>query len=260
MTDVRLPSSGNIRIRWALPNGFANWKSPTVAEANAALDIADAISWNDYGFGLEGSETTDDPSITARGNVQDRGASNFGGELSLYYPREFDDASNVYSLAYDALDKPRTLGFLLISVDGEVGENTATYTGGATRAFQAGDLVHVFKVMTDGYAESITGEEAFRYTITFLPQGDLAVNTVVRNGAVTVVVTPDAPTVTVGDSIALTGTVNGRRYTRGLRWVSSNPAAVRVTKNGVATRVATGAATITAEFEATGATDTATLA
>lgn len=243
MTDIKVPSSGNIRVWWALENAFSNWQAPTQTELRACLDISDSISWNDFDFGLQASNTIDDPAITAIGKVSDRGAAQFGGGLSFYYPGAFGDASNDYSLTYDALDQPRTRGFLVIRIDGAESSPLAN----------TGDLVHVFRVVTDGYAESITGEEAFRYTISFLSQGDLAVRTVLGGGTV---VTPSTLTVATGASAALTATVGGRAYTNGVKWSTSDATKATVSSAGIVTGVAAGSATITATFEATGGTDT----
>lgn len=248
MTDVKVPASGNIRVWWALPNAFSNWEAPTAAEINASLDLSDAVSWNDFDFGLQASNTIDDPAITAVGKVSDRGATQFGGGISLYYPRSFDDASSIYSQAYDALDQPRTAGFIVMRVDGEESSKLAAN----------GDLVHVFRVLTDGYAESITGEEAFRYTVTLLSQGDVAVRTVVGGG--TVVISPNDLVIGNGESARFTATVGGRVMTNGVKWTSSDPAAVSISSAGVATAHSVGAsATITATYEPTGGTDTATV-
>lgn len=243
MTDIKVPSSGNIRVWWALENAFSNWQAPTQTELRACLDISDSISWNDFDFGLQASNTIDDPAITAIGKVSDRGAAQFGGGLSFYYPGAFGDASNDYSLTYDALDQPRTRGFLVIRIDGEESSALAN----------TGDLVHVFRVMTDGYAESITGEEAFRYTITFLSQGDLAVRTVLGGGTV---VTPSTLAVATGAKSRLSATVGGRVYTNGVKWTTSDATKATVSSAGVVTGVAAGSATITATYEATGGTDT----
>ena len=243
MTDVKVPASGNIRVWWALPNAFANWQAPTAAEINACLDISDSISWNDFGFGIQASNTIDDPAITAIGKVSDRGAAQFGGTISFYYPRNFDDASNDYSLTYDALDQPRTVGYVVWRMDGEQ----------SAAAAANGEMVSVAKVMTDGYAESIVGEEAFRYTVTFLSQGDLAVRTVV--GATTPVIASTL-SVAVGASEPLPATVGGRVYTNGVQWSSSDPTKATVSSAGIITGVAAGSATITATYEATGNTDT----
>lgn len=243
MTDIKVPASGNIRVWWALENAFSNWQAPTQTELRACLDISDSISWNDFDFGLQASNTIDDPAITAMGKVSDRGAAQFGGGLSFYYPGAFGDDSNDYSLTYDALDQPRTRGFLVIRIDGEESSPLAN----------TGDLVHVFRVITDGYAESITGEEAFRYTITFMSQGDLAVRTVLGGGTV---VTPATLTVATGAKSRLSATVGGRVYTNGVKWTTSDATKATVSSAGVVTGVAAGSATITATYEATGGTDT----
>lgn len=241
---TKVPASGNIRVWWALENAFSNYANPTAAEINACLDISDSISWNDFDFGLQASNTIDDPAITAIGKVSDRGATQYGGGLSFYYPGAFGDASNEYSLTYDALDQPRTTGFLVIRFDGENSVATAA----------DGDLVHVMKVMTDGYAESITGEEAFRYTVTFLSQGDVATRTVVGGGAV--VATPATLASAAGDVDHAYATVGGRNYTNGVKWTTSDPTVAVVSSGGVITSVAAGSATITATYENAGTTDT----
>jgi hypothetical protein len=240
MTDVKVPSSGNIRVWWALENAFANFEAPTAAEINASLDISDAISWNDFDFNLEASNQLDDPAITTVGKKIDRGYTNFGGSISMYYPRDFDDASSVYSLAYDALDQPRTRGFLVLRIDGEESTDQAA----------AGDLVHVFRVITDGYAEAITGEEAFRYTVTFLMQGDYCVRGVVAgSSAAAVVVAPTTLAANANDIKRLQATVGGRKYTNGVKWTSSDASVASVSSAGIVTAVAAGTATITATYE-----------
>tara|TARA_R110000782_G_scaffold94088_3_gene177772 strand:+ start:3242 stop:4003 length:762 start_codon:yes stop_codon:yes gene_type:complete len=247
MTNVKVPASGNIRVWFALPNAFANYESPTAAELNACLDISDSISWNDFGFALSASNTIDDPAITAMGKVADRGAPQFGGTISFYYPGAFGDASNDYSVTYDALDQTRTAGYIVMRMDGDQPVSAAA----------AGDLVEVFKVLTDGYAESITGEEAFRYTITFLPQGDLAIRCVVAGGSAPVVsIDPATLAVAVASHTRVSADVDGRVYTNGLQWTSSANAIASVSHAGVITANSAGTATITATYEATGATAT----
>jgi hypothetical protein len=234
MTDVKVPASGNIRVWWALPNAFSDYKNPTAAEINASLDISNSISWNDFDFNLEASNQLEDPAITSLGKVIDRGYTNWGGTISFYYPNNFDDNTSDYSATYDALDAPRTKGFLVVRIDGE--ESTTLAANG--------DLVHVLKVMTDGYAESITGEEAFRYTVTFLPQGDYAVRTVVGGG--TVVMSDATLAMSVGDVEKLDCTWGGRNYSNGVEWTSSDTSKATVSSAGVVTAVAAGSATITA--------------
>lgn len=259
MVDTRLPASGAIRVRWHAPNGFANYKYPTVTEMNAGLDIADSVSWNDYSFGVTGSNSNTDPAITAKSNVSDRGATQFGGSLSLYHPLDRDNMANVHAVTYAALKTPRTLGYVSVSIDGDLSEtNTPPYTGGATRNYASGDYVHIFRVISAGYSDAATGEEAYRYTINFLSQGDLAVYTVVGSAAATVLITASDITPAPAAIVVLTATVNGRPFTRGLRWSSSDTDVATVSQNGIVTILgaSTETATITATFEASGATDT----
>ena len=243
MTDVKLPSSGNIRIYWALENAFADYKNPTAAEINASADVSDAISWNDFDFNLSASNQLDDPAITALGKVSDRGFPNWGGGISFYYPQSFDDANSVYSTTYDLVDSPRTKAFIVMRSDG------ANASGNAADA----QMVHVFKIITDGMGESIVGEEAFRYTVSLLPQAKYAIRTIVGGGAVAVL--PETLSSDAGDHDVATATWGTRVYSKGVKWSSSDVAVATVSSAGVITSVASGTATITATSPS-GTTDT----
>lgn len=257
MTDIRLPSSGNIQLRWHPDNAFAKPQVPTPLEVNAGLNITDSVSWNDYSFGVQGSQTTNDPSLKAKSNVADRGAMQYSGSISIYIPKDFEDMSNEHAVTYAALSVPRTMGWISVQIDGELSEtNTPLYPGGMVQTAANGDLIDVFRVMTSAYSHAITGEEAFRETINFLPQGDAFVNTVVSTTP-TIVVAPATATVPVGDVVAVTATLEGRVFTHAVRWTSSDTALATVSQNGIVTRKATGSVTITASYA--GATGDAVL-
>lgn len=258
MVDVKYPVSGSIRAWWAPLNGLANHEAPTEAELAAALDISDAISWNDKDFGVQASNTVSDPAITAKGNVQNRGAAQYGGSFSFYYPGVFNDNSNLYSLVFDQLRLPGTAGYIIVRVDGlELRTDEGTPANPGTDP-EAGDLVNVFRVETGGYAEAITGEEAFRYTVSFLPKGEVKTNAVIRASATGVApVVTGATSVAAGAHIVLSATLVGRKYTRGLRWTTSDPDVATVSRNGVVTGQGTGSADIVATDPATGTSSTA---
>lgn len=252
MVDTKLASSGNIRIWFGGASSLANPLSPLASEINAMLDITDSVSWNDFDFGTQASNTTDDPSISAKSAVSDRGAAQYGGSLSFYYPRDEADTTNDYKLTYDALRVPGTQGFIVMRVDGkELTTPAGTASNPGTDA-AANDFVNVYKVESAGWTDAITGEEAFRYTISFVSKGQIATNAVVRSGAPTVAITPLTLAVTTGDVGIVNATVNTRKYTRGVRWTSSNPSVATVSQNGVVTGVSGGTANITATYEATG--------
>lgn len=258
MTDIRFPISGNIRAIWASENGLANPKAPTQAELAAGLDISDAISWNDKDFGVQPSNTVEDPAITAKGKTLTRGAAQYSGGLSFYYPADREDTTSIYKLTEDALGAPRTRGYLVFRVDGM---ELTTATGDSSHPgtdFLAGDFVTVYQVETAGYAQAITGEEAFRYTVSFLPKGFVKVNAVVRASATPVAPVVAGPaTATIGSPIVLTATLVSRDYTRGVDWRTSTPNLVSVTKNGVVIPLGAGAASVTAVDPATGTPSTA---
>jgi hypothetical protein len=257
MTDVRYPISGNIRAIFIPEGGLANEKAPTEAECSAGLDISDAISWNDKDFGVQASNTVEDPAITAKGKVLNRGAAQFGGGLSFYYPKDRTDNTSIYKLTEDALGSPGVRGYIIFRVDGlelatEAGDSSHPGTD-----FEAGDFVTVYKVKTAGYAQAITGEEAFRYTVSFLPKGFVKVNAIVRASATPVApVISGASTAAVGDVIVLSATLVGRPYTRGLDWRTSTPA-VGAVRKGIVRALGTGTISVTAIDPATGTASTA---
>lgn len=262
MTDTRLISTGNIRIYWYLPNAFANWQRPTVAELNAGLNMGDAISWNDYSFGVTASSSNEDPAVTAISKTADRGPAQYGGSLSFYYPATYGDSTNKYAVVYTALSQPRTLGYLVVSIDGQlpVGAGAAVYSGGATQAFAAGDLVSVYGVETDSYTDVAVGEAAYRYTIKFQPTGNLWINSVTATATDTVVVSPATASKTVaGGPFALTATLNGRVYERGLIWTSSDLTKGVVSGTGTVTPLVAGTVTYTGTSAQTGASATSVI-
>lgn len=260
MTDIRFPISGNIRMWFVAENGLANPAAPTAAEIAAGLDISDAVSWNDKDFGAQASNTVEDPAITAKGRVTDRGAAQYGGGLSFYYPLNRSDASSKYVQVENALGSPGVRGYIIQRIDGvELTTTTGNSAHPGTLA-AAGDFVSVYKVETAGYAQSITGEEAFRYTVSFLSKGFVKTYAVVRANA-----TPVAPVIVgtggsgaVGTKAALTATLVGRGYTRGVVWASSDTTKGIVSRNGIVTRLATGSFNVTATDPATNTSSTTT--
>lgn len=243
----KLPANGHITVMWALPNAFANFKAPTTTELNDALNLSKSISWNDFDFGMSASNTQNDPSLADKGNVTDRGAAQYGGGISFYYPKAFDDNTSDYSLVYDAMDTPRTRGFIVARIDGNKP---------STSDFEDGDYISVMEVMTDGASNVITGEEAFRYTVNFLQQGGLVVYGVAYDTSATVAVSPTTLASSVGDFNRLGATVEGREYTNGVKWASDDTSVATVSAAGVVSSLSAGTATITATYQGTGDDDT----
>lgn len=177
-----------------------------------------------------------------------RGAAQYGGGLSLFFPAENDDPTNINSLAQDALQGQRIAGYIAMRIDG---------SKPTTQAFAAGDLIHIFQILTDGEALAITGEESFRYTVQALQQGLVAIYSVVGTTATPVVnATPATITTTAGAVGRIAVTVNGRIWTNGTEVSSSDPTKLTIRKGGVWTAVAAGTSTITVTVPNASSTDT----
>lgn len=245
MTDQKYEAQENVTLWWVLPNGLTNPLSPTKAQLDAALNITDAVTWENYGFGQQAANLIDYRSVNQNAAARNRGLLNFGGTLGFFFPGG-EDPNDLYVQVYEALATPGSYGYLVIRVDGVKTSETAT----------VGDFVSVFRVASDGWGWTGAGENPVSYQITFKPMGDVAVYTVVTDGTPTLVATPSAVTV-AQDALALVKvTEEGREYTRALKYTSSNPTAVVCSKNGVIQRLAAGPATITATDPNNGGTTT----
>lgn len=266
MVNTKLTADGYSITAWfGLSNAFASPAKPTVAELNACHNITKSMSWENFSFGSQASTQNSDPSVGETGNTQQRGFAQFGGTISFFYPYNYTDSANSLLTTFNLLDVPRTLGYLVIRVDGK---KTTSSAGDEDKIAVANDLVYVYKVMSDGWTDVNTGENSFKYTITFQPQGDIWIQAVV---ATTVTVaTPvaiGATAYTVGGKTPLGTYYTGRQlassagfwngYPGWFEWASSNTAVATVDQNGVVRGVAAGSANITATCPNTGVVSTA---
>lgn len=242
MANERLNSMGNVRFRLYADGAFANLRWPTEAELNTGQELEQVTLWDSFSVGTQASDTSDAVPIAAKANVVRRGGANYGGNASFWYPGFRDDLTNAAALVYLALKELHTPGFISLSVDGEIGDPGQPP---ADMSFEAGDLVTIMKVVTDEWTDAITGEEAFYYTRNFLKAGGFAPYTVVSETAPVVTATLDTAPAT-GTLGFVSATVNGREYTRGVRWTTSDAAVATVSNTGVVRAVGTGTATITA--------------
>lgn len=255
MVDQILPSMGNIRFRWYSNTAFVNYRWPTVAEMNAGQELEQVTLWDNFEVGPQASETTDAVPIASKTAVVRRAAANYGGSASFWYPGFRADNTNAAALVLAALKGVQTPGYLAISVDGSIGDASQP---AANLQFAHGDYVSILKVTTDEWDDMITGEDPFYYTRNFVKNGGFAPYTVVSTTAPVLVVSGTGPGATVGAFGSVSATVNGRDYTRGVRWSSSASQFVAVNSTGVLKRIAAGAATITGTLPGTTASTTGT--
>lgn len=256
MVDTRLDSRGNVRYRFYNDAAFANFRWPTVPELNAGLELEQVTLWDSFEIGAQASDTSDAIPIAAKSTVVRRAAANYGGSSTFWYPGYSEDNTNAAALVYTAFKNLHTPGYLVTSVDGEIGSSGQP---AATLNFANGDYVTVMRVVTDEWTDQITGEEAFSYTRNFLKAGGFAPYTVASTAAPVLAVTPAGPqSGAVNTNAYVSATVNGRDWTRGVRWTSSAPNIATVSSTGVVRRRAVGTATITATLPGTTTAVTAT--
>lgn len=266
MAETKYYADGNaITVWFALPNTFANWKKPTAAEIATAINVTESVAWDNWSFGAQASNQVSDPSLIDVGNAQSRGLSQFGGTISFFYPKSYaPNATDPNYVTFAALRKPRTLGYVLIRVDGAKITNGL---GDADKGAIDSDFISIYKVMSDGWTDVNTGENAFKYQISFKPQGDLWINTYV--GSAVAVSTPapvGSSAYTVGGRTPLSAYVTGRQfvnragefvgYPGWFNWESSDNSIATVDSTGVVVGRASGTATITARWKATGTAST----
>lgn len=266
MANTKLLADGtSVTIWWALPNYAVNPAKPTAAEINASVNVTCSVAWANFAFGNQASNLISDPAMCDVGNVQTRGFAQFGGTISFFYPYNYTDTSNGHLTTFLALDDQYTLGYLIIRVDGK---KTTAGVADKDKPAVTGDFVSIYKVISDGWSDVNTGEESFKYTITFQPQGDLWVNSYVGTPTVVTPVAIGTTAYTVGGKTPLGTYLTGRQlaasagfingYPSWFNWTSSNPAIASVDKNGVVTGVAIGGpVNIIATHPASGVASTA---
>lgn len=234
-------------------SGIQDVAEPTAAEINNSggasgmLNASPSISWNDFDFGIQDAETSNDPSLADEANFEDIGAAQWGGSISYYYPKDYDDNSNNHSLLYDLTDIPLTNIDTVVRIDGHK-NNTLTPAGD-------GDFVSVFRSWTNSETNVTDASEAQRRTVGFLSAGEAAFYTIVGDHSITAKPPTGTPWAE-GTKARIRGIVQDRDYTNALSFHSSDADVVRVYPGGFYEVVGDAAdtATITITDEGTGDT------
>ena len=191
-----------------------------------------SISWNDWAFGMQASETLNEPSFADSASYEEFGQYNFGGAASFYYPRAYDDNSNLHSVIYDLTDIPGTKLDVATRLDGDT-KNSAP--------FADGDLVSVFRTRTAGETNPFTPGESKRRTINFVQNSDFSHYTVVGPHTITAL----APASFVAaDKGRIRSSQGGRDTTNAMEFTTSDAAVITVSPGGFFE--VTGAAATTA--------------
>lgn len=236
--------------------GITDIHQPLPAELNntggtsGVVMAAEAISWADWDFGVQDSETNNEPSMADISTYEEFGQYNYGGGISFFQPLENSDPSNVLSVVKD-LTKVDLDQDIAIRVDG----NKSNVTPAAN-----GDYISVFRVTSTAVENPFTPGESKRRTVTFVENDDFAHYTIVGPHTLTAVVPATDPW-DEGRKARLRVTVQGRDYTNAtaIRFSSSDSTVVAIGPGGVYTVTGTTGDTATITITDTEANTTATV-
>lgn len=237
---AKITSNEYVKVAWVLdanmPAGTASAPTATVLNAGTTLQLSPAIAWQDFALGATDSDDVDDRAITDPGNAVTRGFANFEATLSFFRDANAADNTSDYVKAFNAFKVPRTYGYLVMRVAEKKWD----------QPWAAGDRVSVFRMVADILVDDTEGDDSVKFTVNFLPQGQMYTYTLVANTPKDALTVPATLALTVaGGSKVLTVTVGGVDQRAKSTYVSSDPSKARVSANGVVTPVAAGSATIT---------------
>lgn len=228
--------------------GITDIDEPLAAELNntggtSGMQAASqTISWNDYDFGTQASETLNEPSLADSGSYVEFGQSNYGGGISYFLPAKWDDNSNQHSVIYDLTDAKYHLLDIAVRIDG------ARQT---TTAFADGDFVSTYRVQSGGDANPFTPGESKRRTVNYNPKSDFSHYTVV--GPHTITAIPPSSFAS-GSKGRIRASQGGRDRTNALDISSANSTIIEVAKGGFYRVIGTGTTTVTFTDPGTGDT------
>lgn len=234
------PSPGQTKVGWILDSALPLKSFPLANTLiTSALDLSAAIAWQDFEIGASDSSDIDDRSIVDLGNAVSRGAASYGATLSMFRERNNLDTTSIYQQAFQAFRVMRTLGWLVVRT------NKA-----ASLPWTAGDEISLYKLIADTVADDTEGEDSTKFTVSFLPQGDLKVHSMVGGaGAMSGVPTTLARTIAAG-AYQLAPVVSGDSVQSRATYLSSNPAVASVSVGGTVKPLSAGASTITVTYGA----------
>lgn len=241
MVDQKITSNGNVTVWWVPAAGIADYRSPTAAEINAGVDLTAAIAWDSYEIAASESNDVEDRSLIDKGNAITRGFQQFAAAFNLFRDADQTDTTSPYNIAFETFRTPRQYGYLITRV---LQKETGTSPPAAP-----GEWISVFRFVSDAVGDDTEGEDSYKMTLTFMPQGEVAVYTKVAVPAA-VTVAPTTLALAPGDRGLIEATLSGDSITQGATWRSSDTTVATVSPNGVVTAIAAGTANITADHDA----------
>lgn len=250
MVDVRFEPNKNVDVWFLLDGTYANANSPTDTEINNGIWLNPGVAFANSTFPTAtDSSTESDPTLEDESTAVSLGSANFDAVLNMNYPKILTETNSDYGKIYNHFRKLGVKGILVTRISQRSASGVPTLAA-------AGQWISVYKSITDGWELDIEGDTSYKYTMSYLPQGLVVVNTQVKNTTpITLTNKSASSSLTVGDHAVVWATLGGHYATQAVEWSSSNPNVATVSPNGVVTAISLGTANITATApSATGAT------
>lgn len=238
---AKITSNQYVKVAWVpdalmTPAQAAAPSATLLNNVSTTQDLSAAIAWQDFALANATSDTKDDRGITDPGNATTRGFSNFAGTLSFFRDADLTNTTSPYVQAWNTFKTPRTYGYLVIRV-AEQKWNTP---------FAAGDRVSVYKFIADIVVDDVSGDDAVKFKVNFLPQGATYPYTTVQAATPAAIVgVPATATGSTGSKSVLMPTLSGTDVRAQSVYSSSNNNIVQVSANGVESFIAAGTANVT---------------
>lgn len=252
MADQKISANGMVDV-WLVPvAGIADYRSPTAAEINAGIRVTPAIAWDGTTFpAATGSDDIDDRSLDDKGNATTRGAAQFEALLNFFYPKNLNENLTDYGKAFTFLRVPRVPVYIITRV--------LQRTPGVVSPAAAGEWISVYRFLTDGWTDDVAEDDSYKYAVSMLTQGDVAIYTQVKNATPPAILPLTLAVTAAGPAKTLRATLGGKRATQVVTWSSSNPSIATVSQNGVVDGIAAGTANITCTHPSGSAVSTASV-
>lgn len=257
---TKLPANKTTAL-WMSPGGgstlgVTDVQQPLSAELNntggtsAMVNVTPATSWNDTDFGVQESETNNEPSMADSANYEEYGIANYGGTWSSYYPEAYDDPSNLLSIAYDMTDELGAVLDIAMRVDGDIKSDAPAADG---------QFVSVFRAEVGSEANPFTFGESKRRTVDLAARGDFSHFTILGSHAMTLIPPATTPWA-VGNKGRLRVSMQGRDVTNMDTLVFSvdDPTVIELGDDGSYKVIGDAADTATITVTETGTANTAT--
>lgn len=248
----KAPSDKNVTVHLGPSGGttlgITNVNVPDAAEINntggtsGMQPASQSISWNDFDFGTQASEVQNEPSLADAASYEEFGQSNYGGNISFYYPAAYDDNSNLHSVIYDLTDIPGEKNDITLRIDGDTNTTVPSANG---------DFVSVYRVQGEAEQNPFTPGESKRRTVNFIPKSEFSHLTVVGPHTITAVPPATTPWAS-GKKARLRASQGGRDRTNAMTFTTSDASVAEVYPGGFY-KVTTGAAGRTATITITDA-------